>query len=118
MAWQPRYLAPKWWIQAYNNPDPAKMKEYAVETQFYLDNDPIILVARRIHRGEQVSTAEIQAASADDSNQSTYGQALELSLRYLRNGTAYWEHRADKLIAPNAYVPKWYTGQEKVASKG
>lgn len=104
---QPRYLFPKWWIRAFNNPDPAKMADYAVETDFYLDNDPIISLARRIHRGADVSAREIQAASADDTNQSTYGQALELSLRYLRNGTAYWQRRADRLVAPNAYVPKW-----------
>jgi hypothetical protein len=108
---QPRYLFPKWWIQAYNNPDPVKMADYAVETEFYLDSDPIIGVARRIHRGEAVSAKEIQAASADDMNQSTYGQALELSLRYLRNGTAYWRHQADSLVAPNAYKPKWAVSQ-------
>jgi hypothetical protein len=105
---QPRYLFPEKWIAAYNNPEPAKMKDYAVETEFYRDDDPIIEVARRAHRGENVPAREIQAASADDTNQSTYGQALELSLRYLRNGTAYWEHRAEKLVAPNAYKPKWY----------
>jgi hypothetical protein len=104
---QPRYLFPRIWVKAFNHPDPAKMADYAVETEFYLDNDPIIAVARRIHRGEKVSAAEIQAASADDVNQSTYGQALELSLRYLRNATDYWNHKADKLVAPNAYVPKW-----------
>jgi hypothetical protein len=108
---QPRYLFPKWWIQAYNNPDPAKMADYAVETEFYLDSDPIIGVARRIHRGEAVSAKEIQAASADDVNQSTYGQALELSLRYLRNATAYWHRKADTLVAPNAYKPKWAVAQ-------
>jgi hypothetical protein len=104
---QPRYLFPKFWIEAFNHPDPAKMAEYAVETEFYLDSDPIIGVARRIHGGETVSAEEIQRASADDSNRSMYGQGLELSLRYLRNATAYWNHQAEKLVAPNAYKPKW-----------
>lgn len=105
---QPRYLQPKWWIEAFTDPDPQKTRDFAVETQFYRDDDPIIRAARRVHVGETVTAAAIQEASRDDSNQSTYGQALELSLRYLRNATAYWERRAERLEAPNAYVPRWY----------
>ena len=40
-------------------------------------------------------------------NQSIYGQALELSMRYLRAATAYWRGTADALVAPNAYKPAW-----------
>ena len=46
------------WIDAFNNPDPAKQANYAVETEFYRDDDPAILVAReRCTRGESRDAA-------------------------------------------------------------
>ncbi len=104
---QPRYLHMKVWIDAFNHPDPAKQAKYAVETEFYRDDDPAILVARKLHTGGAVSAQEIAEATREGANESMYGQALELSARYLRSATAFWHHRADALVAPNAYVPKW-----------
>ncbi|MHA7874249.1 hypothetical protein [Roseivivax sp.] len=105
---QPNYLDSAHWVKAFNDPDPALMEKYAIETKFYLDDDPIIEVVRAIHAGKSVSQGAIEAASAEDTNQSMYGQGLELSLRYLLNGTDYWQGRADQLVAPLAYQPGWY----------
>ena len=115
MAWQdavfgymqPLYLQMHWWIDAFQNPDPAKQAAFEVESKFYLDRDPAISVARAIHRGEKVTPREVREATSDDVNQSIYGQALELSMRYLRAATAYWRGTADALVAPNAYKPAW-----------
>lgn len=104
---QPLYLQTHWWIDAFQNPDPAKHAQFEVETKFYRDDDPAIAAARAIHRGERLTSHEVQEATADDVNQSIYGQALELSMRYLRAATAYWRHMADSLVAPNAYKPAW-----------
>lgn len=116
MAWfdhmmeyvQPNYLDTSHWVKAFNDPDPALMEKYAIETKFYLDDDPIIEVARALHAGKSVAQDSLEAASAPDTNQSMYGQGLELSLRYLINGTDYWQGKADRLVAPLAYKPDWY----------
>ncbi|HTJ57921.1 MAG TPA: hypothetical protein VL418_10205 [Devosiaceae bacterium] len=105
---QPRYLDTQIWIDAFTTPDPALIEEFGVETNFYRDDDPMIEVARAIHAGGSVSQSAIEAASRDGLNQSMYGQALELSLRYLVNGTDFWHGRKDRLEAPLAYEPQWY----------
>jgi hypothetical protein len=105
---QPLYLDTSIWVKAFNNPDPELMKRYAIETRFYLDNDPVIEVARALHRGASVSQATLEQATKDGINQSMYGQGLELSLRYLHSGTALWQGRAEKLVAPLAYEPQWF----------
>ena len=104
---QPLYLQMHWWIDASRIPDPAKQAAFEVESKFYLDRDPAIALARAIHRGEKVTPREVREATSDDVNQSIYGQALELSMRYLRAATAYWRGAADALVAPNAYKPAW-----------
>lgn len=105
---QPRYLDTTIWVKAFNNPDPALMQKYAIETKFYLDNDPVIEVARALHRGESVSQVTLEEATVDGLNQSMYGQGLELSLRYLHNATSLWHGRAERLVAPLAYEPAWF----------
>ena len=37
---QPNYLDSSFWVDAFNNPDPDLMKKFAIETKFYLDQDP------------------------------------------------------------------------------
>lgn len=104
---QPLYLQPKWWRDALNKPDPVKQAEYEVETLFYDQHDPLIRAARSLQRGEVLSEAQFSEAATTGANQSIYGQALELSLRYLRAGTEFWNGKADKLVAPNEYIPSW-----------
>jgi hypothetical protein len=105
---QPLYLDTSIWAKAFNDPDPDLMERYAIETKFYLDTDPVIEVARALHRGETVSQSRLEEATAEGLNQSMYGQGLELSLRYLHNATDLWNGRAERLIAPLAYEPAWF----------
>lgn len=105
---QPLYLDTSIWVKAFNDPDPALMEKYAIETRFYRDDDPIVEVARALHAGQSVAQPDLEAASADGLNQSMYGQGLELSLRYLHNASAFWQGRASELVAPLAYDPEWY----------
>jgi len=105
---QPRYLDSSIWVEAYQSPDPELMRDYGVETDFWRDDDPMVVVARAIHSGRTVSQSEIEAASADGANEGMYGQALELSLRYLVNGTDFWHGRKATLETPLAYVPQWF----------
>jgi hypothetical protein len=119
MAWfdhmmeyvQPLYLDTSIWEKAFNHPDPELMERYAIETKFYLDADPVIEVARALHRGETVSQATLEQASAEGLNQSMYGQGLELSLRYLHNATRFWRGETEELVAPLVYEPDWYRQQ-------
>jgi hypothetical protein len=104
---QPLYLDTSIWVKAFTQPDPALIERYAIETKFYLDDDPVIEVARALHRGQAVSQSTLEAATVDGINQSMYGQGLELSLRYLHNATALWHGRAERLVAPLAYEPAW-----------
>ncbi|MET0742252.1 MAG: hypothetical protein ABWY78_02680 [Microvirga sp.] len=104
---QTLYIQPRWWIQAFNEPDPAKQERFEVETKFYAANDPAIRAARALQQGRKVDGSDIAAATAEGANQSIYGQALELSSRYLRAATAFWHREAEELVAPNAYIPAW-----------
>ena len=113
---QPLYLDTSIWVKAFTDPDPALMEKFAIESKFYLDDDPAIAVARALQSGETVPQTTVEAATADGVNQSMFGQGLELSLRYLRNGTDYWQGRAEKLVAPLAYEPEWYSQAKKVAA--
>ena len=61
---QPLYLQMHWWIDAFQNPDPAKQAAFEVESKFYLDRDPAIALARAIHRGEKVTPREVREATA------------------------------------------------------
>lgn len=124
MAWfdnmmeyvQPNYLDTSHWVKAFTDAGPALMEKYAIETKFYRDDDPIIEVARALQAGKSVSQEALEAASAEEANQSMYGQGLELSLRYLLNGTDYWQGRAERLVAPLSYEPEWFRALQAKAS--
>lgn len=105
---QPLYLDTSIWVKAFNNPDPALMERYAIETKFYLDSDPVIKVARALQQGASISQSTVESATTEGVNQSMYGQGLELSMRYLHNATDLWNGRADVLVAPLAYKPLWF----------
>ena len=84
-----------------------KEAEYAVETEFYRDNDPAILVARKLHTGDAVSAQEIAEATRKARTRHVRPGARALGCaicaRRRRSGTT----GRTALVAPNAYVPKW-----------
>jgi hypothetical protein len=94
-------------VRAYNEPDPALVEKFRVESEFYDAGDPAIAVARAVQRGEEVAPEEGRTAVAEGANGSAYGRALELGIEYLRRVSAFWRGEADGIDAPN-YKPLEY----------
>lgn len=87
---QPLYLDLDLYTRVVLHPDPAKMEAFGVTTTFYRREDPLILVARKVHRGEAVDPAGFDAAMREGANASHYGKCLEIGLRCLREASAFW----------------------------
>lgn len=98
---QPLYLDTDEWVRVYNNPDPAKIREYGVRTEFYDKNDPTIQAARLIQAGKPLPDDLRKAVYEDGETRCSYGEALQLCLLYLRRATAFWRGETDTLDAPN-----------------
>ncbi|MBI3970744.1 MAG: hypothetical protein HY332_05595 [Chloroflexi bacterium] len=92
---QPLYLDVDLWVRVFQNPDPAKVERFMVETAFYRADDPAIQVARALQAGRQVDDAYVQAALQPEANQSRYGQSLQTGIRYLRAASAFWRREID-----------------------
>ena len=88
-------------LQAYHSRDADKDQTYRIETDFYNPADPAIAIARALHRGEQVRPEDAHNATQLGANQSSYGQALETGIEYIRRGTAFWRGETDTLDTPN-----------------
>lgn len=100
-ALQLLYIQIELYVNVFTNPDLAKIRQYEVQTTFYDINDPAIIAARTIQRGESVSDEQARAALSVEANRSSYGQALALSIEYLRRGSSYWQGETETLITPN-----------------
>jgi hypothetical protein len=83
------------YAEAIMNPDPAKVKQYVTDTNFYNDEDAIIQLAQSIRSGAQPSQAEIAAALAS-TPKSDYGRALKQGLDYLQNASAFFTGSLDQ----------------------
>jgi hypothetical protein len=77
------------YTQAAGNPNPAHKKEYVVDINWYNGKDEIIRIARILRRGGQIDTAAVEKALSVQAS-SHYGQALQLSLRYIRTAAEYF----------------------------
>jgi hypothetical protein len=96
---QPLYIDVGIYSEVFMNPDPAKMKTYAVETEFYLDSDPSIVLARKVQKGEEIDAASLEAALGDGENTSGFALCLVLGIKLLREVSAYW--RGDRSEPPD-----------------
>jgi hypothetical protein len=83
------------YAKAFVNPDPVKYKQFVVDTNFYLDDDPVIVCARAIQRGEALSADDADRAVALPAL-SDYGRALRLSFDYLRAASDFFEGRIEE----------------------
>ena len=63
-------------------PDPEKVKRFIAETNFYDPGEPIIVAARGIQRGEEVTAEQVQEVVKAET-QSHYAQALRMGYGYL-----------------------------------
>lgn len=90
---QPLYIDIRAFVAVYLQPDPAKLREYGVETEFYLDSDPAIMAARKVQQGVSMGQAELSTALEIGANQSGYGKALCIGLASLVEASDYWAGR-------------------------
>ncbi len=77
------------------NPDPEKLRKYIVDDNFYDSTEPIIAVARRLQREEQVPPADVTKALHPDlldpqEPHSHYAQALKLAYGYLQAASDFF----------------------------
>lgn len=87
---QPLYISIEMYVDIYCRPDPRKMQQYGVETEFYRESDPAIATARKVQRGGAVSAQELDLALAPAGNLSGYGQCLCLGMAKLREASRWW----------------------------
>jgi hypothetical protein len=88
---QPLYVDIGMYVRIFANPDPKKMKLYRVESDFYLEDDPIVKVARARQQCQNVPEADYEYALQNGANKGGYGRALALSMRTLRATTLFWQ---------------------------
>jgi hypothetical protein len=81
--------------QAITHPDPEKVRLYITEDNFYDRDDAIIHVARRLQHGEDIPSAEVDAAIATGGN-SQYAQALATAVRYLQAASDFFVNHTDE----------------------
>lgn len=85
---QPLYIDIGLYARTYD--DPRKQELYRVETDFYRDQDPLIILARQIHRGAEVSESDFEVALQCHTNHSAYARCLQMGVLLLRQTSAYW----------------------------
>lgn len=85
------------------NPDPEKWHRYLVETRFYDPSDSLIHLARRIHRGQTVSTQDVEKAVGTTTQEaSLYARAIQRAIDYIRTAAAIYRYE----ITPEQSKPR------------
>jgi hypothetical protein len=86
------------YIEAFNNPDPAKMESYVDGINYYNASDPVIQWVRGIQLGKDVSDIDLDQALEKAAGQSQYAQALLKGYNYLMDASEYFMNRLEKDI--------------------
>jgi len=81
--------------EAYHRHDPDLYKRFITDINFYDATDPIILLARSIHRGAVDYTIDLSKAVEAAEKQSLYAQALHKGYGYLQAASDFFEHIID-----------------------
>ena len=81
--------------------DPALVKKYLTDKNFYQREDPLIQLARRIQHGESVEASAVvnahEASDADhDTQRSRYERSLAKALDYLQAADDWYHRRIDQ----------------------
>jgi hypothetical protein len=86
------------YIEAFQQPDPAKMDTYIYGINYYDRNDPLIRWVRGIQKKEDVSGIDLNKALEQAVNQSHYAQAVRKGTDFLLAASEYFEGRLEKDI--------------------
>lgn len=96
---QPLYIDIALYSRVFAHPDPQKIAAFSVEERFYRDDDPILLLARRVQSGDSVSPGELDAALLPEANRSGFGECVRLGVQLLREAAQFW--RGEKAEPPD-----------------
>jgi hypothetical protein len=98
---QPYFVDVDRWVRVYNHPDPKKVEEFGIRTEFYRKDDPTIRAARALQHGQPVDAATRKAVFEDGKYLCVYAQILQVGLMYMRSAAEFWRGESKDLIAPN-----------------
>jgi hypothetical protein len=96
------YVDIRRYAEAFARPDPAKVRRFLDEVNFYQDQDPLIRLARSIQAGIPEIEIDLPAALAAAATQSQYAQALRRGYLYLEAASGYFEGRIDESALADA----------------
>lgn len=82
------------YAEAFHSPDPAKVDRFIVQPNFYDREEPLIVLARALQRGERPNTTVADALAVPA--QSRYGLALHRACRYLHAASEYFRRQTDE----------------------
>jgi len=88
------YIDIELYCEVFSNPDEKKMREYHVRDVFYIDEDPLIRIARNIQKNQKITSEEYEKAIRIENNRSGYALALAISIQRLRELTDYWNGKS------------------------
>ena len=83
------YVDTERYAKAVVAPDPEKVERFLSSTNFYDREDAVIVAARKIQRGESVSSADVVTAAGEDAR-SHYAQALKMGYGYLKAASDFF----------------------------
>lgn len=84
------------YVEAFQNPDPEKMRYYIEELNTYDGSDPIVQWARALQTGEEPPPLELDEALAAAEAQSAYARALRQGYRNMEGAGDYFDGRIGK----------------------
>ncbi len=89
------------YIRAFENPDPAKVKYWITDANYYDPNDAIISLIRDFQKNDKKSTVQqLEQAVETSADQSVYAQALSRSYRFLKTSDQFFK---GEISASEAY---------------
>jgi hypothetical protein len=89
------------YIQAYENPDPAKVKYWITDANYYHADDAIISLIRDFQKNSKTSTMQqLEQAVGKSANESVYARALSRSYSFLKTCDQFFKN---EIAASEAY---------------
>lgn len=84
------------YIEAFQNPDPVKMKKYIHDFNHYDPEDEIIQFVRGIQRNQPVDHINFESAIVRAATQSQYAQALHKCFNFILSAGEFFEYKLEK----------------------
>jgi hypothetical protein len=80
------------YIEARQNPDPALVKKFITDANYYNDQDELIRLVRSVQKGKVDKGIELKMAVEKAAKQSIYAQALARSYQFLNGASRFYKN--------------------------